>query len=353
MQWIEGFKRSNGASHLIVVGPTGERTLSTFKQLRSVAPERRGARSVALSEVALDGFKECDPREYLKLVGFEVPVSSCHRVYELSTPTARLLVPGAVMLLGLFTRIWHIAPWLTSAATLDMLAVPTFDDGKHVVTFFPGSLSGGRDSASTQERFLWLTNFPSARRAWSSVAVNACAGRIACDMPKAFIDGSARGLSRGDTVLVTRLHVNVVKPTEQPLASAFAIAGRSFRVSPRTEHVSAMRPDTLSDATLPSHSHGWHLTDEEWAEVSTLLDVRSTATARVRIDEILLKLGTGYSWDDISFKGDARVFYLRLRRQGRWKQICDIVKRRASLLDAPLARPANRPQGACVTAKHG
>jgi hypothetical protein len=325
MEWIEGFERVGGAPHLVVVSLNCERRLIPFRHLRSAAPMRRGARYVDLSGVALNDFTECDPYEYLDLAGLDVPVSANHRVYALQLPAVRLLIPAAVLLLGLLASIWHLAPWLSSAATLDRLAVPTFDDDKPTVTFFPGSISGGRDKGCTQERFLWLTGFPSARDTWNSVALNVAAGRLALDMPRASIEGSAKGLSRGGTVLVTRLHVNELTPTEPPFRSATVLAGRTFKFSPRTELISANRPDALADATLRPHGAGWHLTDEEWAQVCSMLDVRSVATARSRIDEMLLKLGTGRAWDDVNRKGDARSYYLRLKRQGRWEQIRNLL----------------------------
>lgn len=330
MEWIEGFERVGGAPQLVVVSPSGERRFSPFKHLRSAAPTRRGARHVDLAGVALKDLTECDPFEYLNLAGFQAPVSTNHRIHELQLPEVRLLIPAAVLLLGILGSIWHLAPWLTSAATLDRLAVPTFDNDKPAVTFFPGSLSGGRDKDCTQERFLWLTGFPSARQLWNSVARNVASGRLALNMPSASIEGSARGLSRGNTVLVTRLHVNELTPTEPPFPSATDLAGRTFKVSSRTELISAKRPDALADETLRPHSAGWYLTDEEWTQVSALLDVRSVATARSRIDEMLLKLGTGRAWDDVNRKGDARSYYLRLKRQGRWERIRKLlVERRA------------------------
>lgn len=328
MQWVDGFERLDGTPQLVVVNSAGERRLSAFKQLRSVAPERRGARHVDLSGVRLDAFKECDPQEYLDLLGFEAPVSANHRVYEVATPAARLLLPAAVVLIGLFARICQMAPWLTSAATLDRLAVPSFEGDKPSVTFFPGSVSGGRDKECTQERFLWLTCFPSARETWNSVATNVRAGRLALDRPKAAMNGSVRGLSRGNTILVTRLHVNEIRPAESPVPSAASIAGKTFRVSHRTDIMSRTRPDTLHDESLRPHGAGWHLTDDEWSNVSKMLDVRSVATARSRIDDMLLKLGTGRAWDDVSRKGDARSYYLRLRRQGRWEKVLELLSAR-------------------------
>ncbi|MES1264854.1 MAG: hypothetical protein ABUU24_04280, partial [Variovorax sp.] len=288
MQWIESFERLDGAPHLKVVTQAGARSFTPFRQLRSVAPEARGARYVDLSGISLDAFSEHAPGEFLELLGFDAAVSANHRVYELRTPTARLLIPAAVMMLGIFARIWHLAPWLVSAATLDMLAVPTFSGDRPAVTFFPGSISGGRDGECTQDRFLWLTNFPSARRSWNSVARHVSAGRLGVDMPQAVIHGSARGLSRGDTILVTRLHINRLRPTEKPVPSAASLEGRSFRVSARTDAMSGQRPDTLGDETLPLHAAGSRLTDEEWTAVLGCLDVRSLQTGRSRIDEILL-----------------------------------------------------------------
>lgn len=325
MQWIEGLEHVHGAPHLVVMNSEAMRRSAPFKQLRSVAPERRGARYVELSCADLMSFKECDPQEYLALAEFQPKVSSAHAVYELQLPTVRLLVPAAVLLLGLLGSMWHLGPWLTSAATLDRLAVPTFDGDKPTVTFFPGSISGGRDKAGTQERFLWLTSFPSARQAWSSVAAHARQGRLAIDLPNACINGSARGLSRGGTLLVTRLHVNEIHPSEAPRAGASLLTGRTFQVSPRAELAAKISCVRLKDDALPPRAEGWHLSDKEWTAVSQLLDIRSVATARPRIDEILIKLGSGRAWDDINRKGDARAYYLRLRRQGRWEQIRQLV----------------------------
>lgn len=321
MQWIERIERRQGEPHLVVVGPDGERGLRPFKYLRSAAPEPRGAKYVTLSHVALNDFRECDPAEYLALAGFKPSVSSDHRVYELRTASERLLVPASVMMLGVFSRPSQLAQWLCSAAPLNCLAVATFDENEPTLTFSPGAVIGGRDKKCFQERFLWLTGFPSARRAWSSVAINISAKRLAFDMPDACVNGSVRGLSRGDTVLVTRLYIGEVTPTELPLPNATGLAGKRFLVNLRNENCRKMRPDTLLDDALVPNATGWHTTDEEWGRVCELLGSRYPARARPRLDEILLKLGTGRAWDDINGESQARSLYFRLRHQGRWALI--------------------------------
>lgn len=325
MQWIDGFERADGMPHLAVLSATGERELRPFKHLRSAAPKRAGSRNVSLSQVRLEAFEECSPQEYLELAGFPASASPNHRVYALLTPEARLLVPAAVMMLALFPGLSHIAPYILSAASLDRLAVPSFEDDTATVTFFPGSMSRARDIACTQERFLWLTGFSSARRTWNSVSRNAGSGLLAIDMPKALADGSAHGLSRGDIVLVNRLHLSILVPTEPPLAGSSLIAGRPFEVGgSHTERGTAMRHDTLVDL-LPRHSAGTHLTDGEWNKVRALLGARTTTAARRNLDEILLKLISGRSWDDINRKADARNFYFRLQRLGRWDGIRELL----------------------------
>jgi hypothetical protein len=319
MQWIQGFQKDEARLRLKVVDGSGAHTFCDLRDLRSTASERKGARTVQLEGVELNHFIARVPTEFLELWGFKREVPPTHLVYEYTSPAGRLLVPASVVMLGLFSRMSAIGPWLTSASSLDRLAVPGLHNGVPSVTFFPGALTGARERAVTIDRFLWLACFPSSRRAWSSILAHARSGILAVDLPCARIFGSAVGLSRGNTILVTRFHINEVEPTEAPLMLTEHLIGKRFLLSPRGGLT--MRPEPLADSEMPQGPDGWQMSDREWSAVSKLLDVRSLASGRARLDEIVLKLGTGQPWDSINKKGDARGYYFRLLRQGRWDMI--------------------------------
>lgn len=320
MQWVEGFTEHEGVPHLVCVRPTGERHLRPFRELRSAAPERTGNRVVNLSDCPLSSFRECPPQELLALAGFSPSVSEDHRVYELITPSARLLVPAAAIWLTLFPRIGHYARWLLSAASLDRLAVPTFSKGRAEVTFYPSAIGTGYDP---QERFLWMTGFPSARNTWRSVSESAKAGKIEVKLPHAMFTGSARGMSRGDTLLVTQFSMTKVTPTESPMPTATTLAGRSFELIAHGNRFQTAKQLITFDKSLTEGQSGWNLSDKEWDLIAPHLAVREST--RNRINEVFVKMGSGKSWDSISKKTDARAYYLRMRRQGRWETIRDLI----------------------------
>ncbi len=320
MQWIEGFREHDGVPHLVCVRPSGERHLRPLRQLRSAAPERTGSRIVQLSDCALSEFKECSPQEFLALGGFSPSVSENHRVYELNTPSVRMLVPASAIWLTLFPRIGHYARWLLTAASLDRLAVPTYSKGRSEITFYPAAIGTGYDP---QERFLWMTGFPSARNTWRSVSESAKAGKIEVQLPHALFTGSARGMSRGDTLLVTQFFMNSVTPTESPMPTAAILAGRTFEILSHGNRFQEARQLITVDKALTKGESGWNLSDKEWDLVAPHLVVRQNT--RKKVNEVFVKMGSGKSWDSINLNQDARAYYLRMRRQGRWETIRDVI----------------------------
>jgi hypothetical protein len=133
------------------------------------------------------------------------------------------------------------------------------------------------------------------------------------------INGHVVGRTLAETFYASRLHVDSLTPTEDPLPFASALSGRTFSVL----LPAAVRPTLRTkDDSILRGTQGWGLSDFEWEEVvAPLLSSWNLGTGRSRLDAILEKLATGERFQPSFLSGSAVTWFGTLKRSGKWDEV--------------------------------
>jgi hypothetical protein len=228
MQWIKEMRSVQGVLQPLYVDEFGREFDGSLKQAASKFPNGSLTPYKAV-DFDLSQMTEVDAQEYLSAVGLALVGDQRQSVYELSHEGMRYVVPTTVLITALVGRLSSIGDWLLRAGSLDTVALATRVDDVARIRFHPKSLiAQAREQVGTQERYLWLTAFPSARRTWSSVHAHACDGDLKLRLPLALVSATFKGVRKNATLHVTQISVTTLRPLEQPILHADLLTDRVF-----------------------------------------------------------------------------------------------------------------------------
>ncbi len=179
---------------LVAVPPSGDRTVQTdarsFRGLRVASAERLYS-----------------PRAFLRKALPGLRASDSHEVYCLRNGTQTYFFPALLLAKLLFGHTRWLFSRLFTAESLDTIIRP----GTKPVGGLVNIHISARESApalgdDTLRTLAWLCASDDARRAWSSVYMNAWSrGRLDFDIPDVLMDGWPWGIVVGDGLFVCEL----------------------------------------------------------------------------------------------------------------------------------------------------
>lgn len=327
------------------VNRQGERTLTTLKEVieGESFPGRQRRKALTFD---LRSLTKCSPDEYLQGIGMVGAIQDGQDVYELVAEGHRYLVPASVLLQGLIRMTARFSHVLFHPLGRDLYFLPTCKAGEVYVDVKAGVLPDARRTAQTNDRLVWLTCYPTARRFWDSVYANAAHGRLSVDLPAARVHVRLKGSAKRHLTLVDWMTVATLEPQEAPSMFEREIVVRTFTFDlshQQTPKGHGRRRQTLEG--LPEGEDGWQLSDDEWQQVSTLLDRRRTYGprhfARHSLSLVLEKFGKGLSWKD--FEPRIPAYYRKLRLSGKWELVLSTlrtVRTESALACLPVVGPS-------------
>lgn len=340
MEWLEAISCAGGKLRPIFLSADGGRRSGELAEADLYRGQALGARKklpFELKELAV-----CDSVSYLSAIGFPHALAAGHPVYRLDREGVSYFFPSLVLMMGLLGPMKATGGPLLRPGSLDSFAVPNFLEEEPSIRIpFGSNFRGHRDRCAKRERLLWLTCYPSARRFWDSVYLNACRGVLDCALPSASVEATVTGIRRGKQHFVLRLFVGSLTPSEDPLAFASPLGRRSYSFNrtrfhnPDTTHLHRdakfrRRSNAIRDSEILPGPNGWALSDAEWVAVRPLLlfphrDYLPPST-RGKIDRILAKFGSGTGWRRPGVPvGDHIRYYYFLVRAVKWDAFRDAI----------------------------
>lgn len=323
------------------VGTSGrEETLPIAKLARAGLPGMEGSRRKVKTD--LRTWKPCSFEEYSYAIGRPIPEGSQHAAWSFFDGSARFVVPCLALIRELSKPMNHMLPHMFRPQSLDDVCVLDADTTPPTVSVL-GTLRIRKDRLydGLEQRLLWLTCFPSARRAWASVYQAAKEGRIDIALPHASINATVSYVKHGNNHYVVRLGLCGVEAHEEPFPFArdapaqyvFVDDGKAEVARLECRSWTTNQPKLRMD--IPAHADGTVcVTDAEWEEIRAVLPMprRSNCNPRASLDSILSKLMNGTPWLEVKYPGtdrQANVHSLLRRWQasGRWVEILRVLER--------------------------
>ena len=285
-----------------------------------------GQKSRRVVQFNLASLERTDSSYYLEAVGFRPTVSNGQAVFVLRDGRQTFYIPTAVILQGLVRMTQRLAHVLLSPVGRDTFWRPILlDDNTVGIEAKSGLLiTGLRRTAQQDDRLIWFSCYPSARRAWDSVYAHALDGRLDIDLPSAEVTATLTGLNKRRVQCVTWMTVRTLRPLEKPTLFSPQLKNKTFifdlthRQIPKGQGRKVHRLDTLPKGPL-----GWRLTDQEWEAVREVMDGFHTSGprtfARGTLEDVLEKFGEGKSFK--AYPARVSKYYRQLRITGKWPRI--------------------------------
>lgn len=350
MLWTERIENIDGGLTPVLVDEQGERRTGRPGEIRFRLPER-GRQLGRIEDVDLSSLELVDGRQYLDALGLEGVPTDGHEVYSLKHAGQTIHIPAALLLTAFVGRLSVFGDLLFSPTGLERGIRAVLHDGQARVSLPRKRGMAQGHERHTQERLLWFSCFPSARKMWSSVHKHAVDGRLGLIPANARIDASVVGLKPDDTIFATDLMLRRLIPAEAPLLFADSLRGRVFDFDMGTSRNSSnlkafkesapVHPAVKEDFDVPSVNGRWAMDEGEWRAVLGVLTekgFRCAAKTKVSMDAALEKWGTGVQWQTLD--GDARQIentYRVWKMRGKW----DILKRVLKELRPPHLQVAD------------
>jgi hypothetical protein len=299
-------------------------------------------RSKLFAVTRLAEWETIDATEYLAEMGIATDLpENRHQAFSINHNGLRLIIPAILMLKALFKPNATVFQYLFRPSGLDCLLAPVPNPGSMSVALLPTRI---RQHMPIAERGLarlqWLYCFPTARKAFDSVYTNAARGVFGLVLPNIEARISVRGELRGRTLLVSTLTINSCRPLDAP----FAWAGMQPQEFALTSYrrFAQLNP-VLKNPDLVEGAAGWGLSDDEWFQLEHLFPPRAGRItgdrARLLIDAILLKLGTGVGWGPVNAQCGTTAavssYYQACRRSGTWEIIQATLRETRSRTASP------------------
>ncbi len=332
INWVSGIRRGKeGKLCVEVQDAEGRRSLTS---LESLQPSLNGAGSIRRKVCfSLGALREVASSDYLEPLGLERLDPGAQRIYEVSADGATLIVPSQLLVLGLFGE---------HAATRALLFTPrdpsdlvgAHREGK-ACEFVSNPNRGRRlrkSSLGLLARLTWMSMYPSANAAWSSVYTNALAGIFDFRPASADVTVSASGRMHNGKLLVTSIRMLELRATDAPFDFATPGAPQDFVLTEMIYRHPTHRLTVAPSQQLSIAKQGVvePLTDEQWSRVEPILKrVRwggeRKHSLRALFDAIRLKYGAPYSWPTLplprKFVQVAQTLASDLKKAGAWDEL--------------------------------
>ncbi|WP_109477553.1 transposase [Paraburkholderia sp. C35] len=339
--WLDRFERINEQLKVVGIDRTGLTEMLAPDQMYKISFATTNSEKISLT-TSFQGWRRATAQEYASAFGITSHVTENHEVYTVDADHTRVLIPAWELQRSLLGAPTSIANYLYASNSLERICAPILDDENFRIEIRIPRTGSRRTTRSTQflTRLEWFYAYPSAYRAWHSIYQLACKGKIGIELPAVEATISAHGKHIDDTFYVSSLNIWDISPLEPPMDWANNVSRRYDFAGPRER---SLRGRQTSDHRIRPVDSRWELDDSEWKAIEEIVSrkVRSDRPGRHRkhslrqvVDGMIIKMGTGNAWKELgSHDIDASAsgsLYHRLRIDGRWDQIADILAKARS-----------------------
>jgi hypothetical protein len=341
MQWMHRFEIIGGRPTPIYIDESGAESSGRFADLRDSFPGGRPGTNYLTSDLHLRTLRPASPDVYPNAFGFKNSLPSRHTIFEFDLDGRRFHVPAGVLIIAIIGTVARLAEELLNVGALSSLVIPVVSGNEIRVGFHRRHylMPPIRAQLRQQNRFLWLTCFPSGRRLWSSIGQQAHLGKLHLELPEASFSGSIRAVRKGDTFYVTSMSVRSLTPHEPalPFTRGLLPAEIEFNafLESRAEHIRTVhsrkiqRSTSTRDLGFPPGPAGWALTDAEWGQLMVELKLRGYPGVRhslKSVNAIIEKYTTGQPWKNFGdFTAPLKVLK-NWETSGQWAAFVEIMK---------------------------
>ena len=256
-------------------------------------------------------------------------VESRHQVFEFVAGSIRYVAPGLALMKALFQPENVLLPWMFGGQGIERACFINLSATPPEVrqqTHWSGKSHRGF-SEGVQQRLLWMSCFPSARRMTGSVHGFALGGIIGTSLPSAEIYAAVHGVTKGQTCYVTRLNINRIKALEEAF-EFLPEQSREFVLQPFVSEFKATCVVPLNqDGQIRLSAHEWELVApvllEKMNHRKLILDQRPI------FEDILKKIHLKAGWKTLEYQlgtwAHASRAYNLWQRQGTLLKAIDLL----------------------------
>lgn len=338
--WLDRFERVDGKLTLVGIENSGETKFVSPEDMYKIRPGEKFADSITMT-TSFRQWERASTRAYTAAMGFESNVTEHHDTYLLSHGDTRILLPAWSLQRDLFGPYYAITRFIYSPTGLESLCSPNLGNDQFSVEIVPlKELYPARTTPSFVEKMAWLYAYPSAYRAWKSVYRCASQGKIGFELPDAEVLMSLHGKYIGNIFYAISVYILELSPLEFPLEWAKLDRGKYIFLNALTEHIISRK---IRDERLRPIGNNWDVTDHEWHLIEPIVSHSRNADrpgrpSRYQLREVvngmIIKMGTGKAWAEFwrlreGFSASP-MLYKRLRTDGRWDKIVEILVRNRS-----------------------
>jgi hypothetical protein len=319
----------------------GQEDLSSLADL-SADLGLEGVRTLRRMSLSLGQRTRVETSDYLVMLGYRGLSAEGQSVYEFQTSAGRLWIPAQLLALATVGSQKPLRLELLSPeGPCSLMTAVVGPDGLEMRPTLFRNRSLDLQPRWHAPRLEWIQCYPSVRRAWSSVYVNALEGRMEISAIAATCEVNVRGIRADDgAFLVTSLKITQATPDEEPFEFAQGLAASTFlfdskKLIPRPPGRRARAP--RSEAGLEGVPWTGAMNDGQWAAVEPLLAAflkldrkdfgrpKRKYELRQLIDAMLEKNIRGVPWakahPDAKCATTATELFYRLAKDGVWAQM--------------------------------
>ncbi|WP_321793680.1 transposase [Burkholderia pyrrocinia] len=279
----------------------------------------------------LKEWRQIKNEHYLSATGDILYLSNSHQIYSFYIDDVKILVPALAVIKALLGPPSSTFQFLFRPSGLDAICAPIFNKSGVTIEMIRQSINNYRSGHLPKNHLQWLYCFPTARIAWDSVYTFATKGIIGISLPDIRASASVHGDLRGETLFAASISFNHIEALDCP----FEWAGDQPKCffAP-TKHNTPRPKRRLKRHDIPRGGKGWEVSDDEWKIVSELIfrgrkSILPHEQVRQNLDAVLVKLGTGCSWEEINSRiasaSSSSSFYSKVRRNGIWDKIASAL----------------------------
>ncbi|MGM9481832.1 hypothetical protein ACS5PN_11670 [Roseateles sp. NT4] len=365
MGWIVGIRNTGAAPRLFEWNNGNLRDVGA--EDASLLVDARGRYS-RYTECALADFKRLDADSaagIAELAGIPSEVARIQSFWLLTAGKRKVFVTSQTLIQALVGTYRQQRAAMFSPAGYQLMSYLVEERGELRPSFVGGRKKRTLDDIpELAAAILWSCTYPSARRMQASVLRHALDGRFDIELAQARVLLSFVGHELGaDSLLATRISIAAIEPLESPeVHAAGKVPGRFVireveEISPERRKSSWVKaaprgPQDLGyDADIRDDRFSTPLTDEEWQAVRGMLFKHPRrlqlheASARSKVDLILLKRSTGATWRSVTASTKEKMvvegYFSRLMAAGTWEPVrAHLVKARGGPANARKTRAA-------------
>ena len=197
-------------------------------------------------------------------------------------------MPAGVLMCSMFRPFAGMSKYAFAPQGLDNLCIPSGNEERPEVLFFTSARSSTgmqpENAPGILNSLSWMHAFPSARRMWDSALDHVLTGRLDLSLPKGSFSFYGRSSPAGDRLLITELHLMLLRTEEEPFP-AYSAHTRDIefeRVLHSEDRVTGGTGNPITKAALPSRAGCYTLDDDEWAQISRIAVARKPQPCPMR-----------------------------------------------------------------------